>query len=143
MYICTVNWFCVHLCCKHTDMNITLIDITSKRNLQVTDITIEKNRPYTKNQFSVQVFIEPVYSTCNVQGWSILIYVTHLHALTLSNASLRSFKLGYSLKPKPKSFEIRIKCPFHQVHSDCCGQFWCRQAVRVQMEAGGLHPSDP
>ena len=65
VYKCTVNWFCVHMYCKlvlgknvlstgyvHT---CTLMDITSKRNVQGT---------YTQNQFTKQVFIKPLYSTC-------------------------------------------------------------------------------
>ena len=38
-----------------------------------------------------------------------------------------------------ESIEKRMKCPFHQVHPDCCGQFWCQQAVGLRTEAGGLH----
>ena len=41
-------------------------DITNERNVQGTDITSEKNVQilYTQNQFTVQVFTKPVYSTC-------------------------------------------------------------------------------
>ena len=66
----------MHLYCKHTDRNITPMDITSKRNVQGTDIACERNVQgtditseknvqvlYTQNQFTVQVFTKPVYST--------------------------------------------------------------------------------
>ena len=60
------RWLCVHLCYKHTERNITLMDITSKRNVQGTDIISNRNveGTDTQNQFTKQVFIKPVYSTC-------------------------------------------------------------------------------
>ena len=67
MYFCTVNLFCVHLYSKLVlqtyllQRNITLTDITNERNVQGTDITSEKN---VQGIDTVQVFIEPVYSTC-------------------------------------------------------------------------------
>ena len=54
VYTCTVNWFCVHLYCRlvlcalvlyayRQECHIDVMDITSKGNVQGTDITSEKN----------------------------------------------------------------------------------------------------
>ena len=45
---------------------LTVTDITNERNVQGTGITSDKNVQilYTQNQFTVQVFTIPVYSTC-------------------------------------------------------------------------------
>ena len=57
------NLFCVHLYCKQTDRNITLMDNTCERNVQGTDITSRRNVQMTDtknqlNQFTVHVYTE-------------------------------------------------------------------------------------
>ncbi len=74
------RWLCVHLCYKHTERNITLMDITSKRNGQGTDITSKEECMYRGHTHKTSL-----QSRCSLNQFAVHIYTLNVQGLNPNN----------------------------------------------------------